>query len=113
MTGVMEAAAQPTRYHSLQTGHDSPPALTCSPSTRMAAPLPRPKPSSPVARPEPPRGCPPEMAVSSAMTFERSPETSYPHLPDAWLHLSREGGVGMVGWEDGGARGDFPGRARF
>lgn len=94
-----------------QTGHDSPPALTCSPSTRIAAPLPRPKPSSPVARPEPPWGCPPKAAVSSAMTFERSPETSYPHLPNAWLHLSREGGVGMVGWEDGGARGGFPGRA--
>lgn len=53
-----EAAAQSTPYHSLQTDHDSPPALTRSPSTQIAAPLPRPKPNSPAARPEPPRGLP-------------------------------------------------------
>ena len=106
MTGVMEATAQPTLYHSLQTGHDSPPALTRSPSTWMAAPLPRPKPSSPAAQTEPPQGCPPEVAVSSAMTFERSPETSYPHLPNSWLHLlPRRWGwgwwVGKMGEEGG------------
>ena len=114
MTGVMEAAAKPTRYHSLQTGHDSPPALTCSPSTRMAAPLPRPKPSSPVARPEPPRGCPPDTAVSSAMTFGEAQKLPTLTSPMPGSTSPKKVGWGWWGWwvgRMGEQGGNFPGRA--